>query len=377
MSAPFVPIDRDSAALGTLIDQRQVAGLPLDGRNFLELALLAPGTAPAPQGSAELGARRFRLQRQRRPRGCERLPARRRLQHGPEARHLRRAPAGRRASTSSGSRPRPTTHRSAATPPGRSTWSRAPARIASPARPTSSSGTARSTTRNAFAPRGRAGARLQPPPVRRFDWRADRRQTALFFFADYESTRLREGMTRVTNVPTLAERQGDFSQSLFARRSIRSRASRFPAAASLVRPEPDRAGHRRALSAAEPQHAVRQLRGLADRHRRRGSVRRAGRPRVRRRRARWTARYSFSDRRLLEPFAGAGFSSVPGFGNEVDRRGQNLSLAYSRPRSGSALVNDVRFGYNRVAIGVFPENPQIDNASVGLTALPPIRATPA
>ena len=32
-------------------------------------------------------------------------------------------------------------------------------------------------------------------------------------------------------------------------------------------------------------------------------------------------------------------------------------------------MNDVRFGYNRVAIGVFPENPQIDNASVGMPAL--------
>ncbi|MCA1562538.1 MAG: TonB-dependent receptor [Acidobacteria bacterium] len=52
ISAPFVPIERDSPALRTLIDQRQVSGLPLDGRNFLELALLTPGTAQAPQGSA-------------------------------------------------------------------------------------------------------------------------------------------------------------------------------------------------------------------------------------------------------------------------------------------------------------------------------------
>ena len=35
-----------------MIDARQVAGLPLDGRNFLELSLLAPGATPAPQGSA-------------------------------------------------------------------------------------------------------------------------------------------------------------------------------------------------------------------------------------------------------------------------------------------------------------------------------------
>ncbi len=52
VNAPLVPIDRDSAAMGTLIDTRQITGLPLDGRNFLELTLLAPGVAPAPQGSA-------------------------------------------------------------------------------------------------------------------------------------------------------------------------------------------------------------------------------------------------------------------------------------------------------------------------------------
>ena len=36
-----------------------------------------------------------------------------------------------------------------------------------------------------------------------------------FFFADYEGTRSREGITRITNVPTAQERAGDFSQSLF------------------------------------------------------------------------------------------------------------------------------------------------------------------
>ena len=42
----------DSAALGTVIDNRSITGLPLDGRNFYELALLIPGAAPAAPGSA-------------------------------------------------------------------------------------------------------------------------------------------------------------------------------------------------------------------------------------------------------------------------------------------------------------------------------------
>ncbi|MCH8269202.1 MAG: carboxypeptidase regulatory-like domain-containing protein, partial [Acidobacteria bacterium] len=40
VTAPLVPLETESAALGTVIDGRQLAGLPLDGRNFLELSLL-------------------------------------------------------------------------------------------------------------------------------------------------------------------------------------------------------------------------------------------------------------------------------------------------------------------------------------------------
>ena len=84
--------------------------------------------------------------------------------------------------------------------------------------------------------------------------------------------------------------------------------------------------------------------------------------------SRLTARYSLTDRGLLEPFAGAGFSSIPGFGNDVARRGQNLRRLQLDP-GGSAFVNDIRFGYNRVPSASFPRTRASTNASVGLPAL--------
>jgi adenylate kinase family enzyme len=61
VNAPFIPIDRDTPALHTFIDERAITELPLDGRNFLELALLAPGTVPPPQGSASSARGDFAL----------------------------------------------------------------------------------------------------------------------------------------------------------------------------------------------------------------------------------------------------------------------------------------------------------------------------
>ena len=84
-------------------------------------------------------------------------------------------------------------------------------------------------------------------------------------------------------------------------------------------------------------------------------------------RTRLTGRYSLSDRGLIEPFAGTGFATIPGFGNDVARRGQNLAVGATF--ASSRYVNDVRAGYNRVHIGVFPEDATITNASVGLPTL--------
>lgn len=50
-------IDRESATLGTTVDGQRVEGLPLNGRNVLDLALLQPGVAPATGFGGGLGIR--------------------------------------------------------------------------------------------------------------------------------------------------------------------------------------------------------------------------------------------------------------------------------------------------------------------------------
>ncbi|HEU4795094.1 MAG TPA: carboxypeptidase-like regulatory domain-containing protein, partial [Pyrinomonadaceae bacterium] len=46
------PLKKETASLGSVIENRQVTTLPLDGRNFYELSLLVPGAVPPAQGSA-------------------------------------------------------------------------------------------------------------------------------------------------------------------------------------------------------------------------------------------------------------------------------------------------------------------------------------
>ena len=361
-----VPLfERNSPALATLIDRDLVDNLPLDGRNFLELSLLTPGTVPAPQGSASSvrGDFAFSTNGAREDFNNFVLDGVYNIDPKLNTPSVRPPVDGIREFEVVSSTYDASFGRNAAgqvnvlTQSGSNTLTgsayeffRAQA-LAAP---------------NHFAPEGEPepdydrhqfGGSLGGPLVK------DR----TFFFADYERTRRREGLTRITNVPTAQERAGNFAQSLFPRPIDPTSGQPLPggqlppffinpagAAIANLYPLPNRSTpFANYVSSPVQRDDIHQFDAKVDHQLAQ--------------RIRLTGRYSLSDRGLIEPFAGTGFATVPGFGNDVVRRGQNLAL--SSTQSSSRYVNDIRFGYNRVHIGVFPEDASVTNASVGLPTL--------
>ncbi len=366
ISAPFSPVDRATPALNTFVDARQLAALPLDGRNFLELALLAPGTAPEPQGSASSGRGDFALTIN----GAREdfngffldgvynvdpklnTPSVRPPMDGIREFQVLTSTYDASFGRNAGGQINVVTRSGANRMSGSAYEFFRDGALAARNHFASETEPRPEYTRHQFG--GTLGGPFVP--------------SRTFFFADYERTHLREGVTRVTNVPTAAERTGDFSASLFRAPVNPLTGAPFPGnvipsffqnpagrALAALYPLPNRAvPSANYVSSPVRRDDIDQLDARVD-HSLGGG-------------ARLTGRYSFSDRRLFEPFAGPGFALVPGFGTDVPRRGQNVSTSIVHS-PGSRLVNDVRFGYNRVAIGVFAENTRISNPSVGLPAL--------
>ena len=204
-------LKKDSASIGTVIENRQVAGLPLDGRNFYELSLLVPGAVPAAPGSAGSARGDFSFSV-----NGAREDSNNFLLDGVYNVDPKLNTFGVRPSVDA-IREFEMLTSSYDAAFGRNPGAQVNVVLKSGGNDVHGSlfefhRNGALDARNFFAPAGESkpkyirnqfGGSIGGPIKR------DR----TFFFADYEGTRSREGITRVSNVPTLLERQGDFSQT--------------------------------------------------------------------------------------------------------------------------------------------------------------------
>jgi hypothetical protein len=340
VSAPTADVRRDSPAMGTVVENRQILDMPLDGRNFLELTLLAPGAVPAAQGSAGSvrGDFSFSVNGGREDFNSFLLDGADNVDPKLNTTGVRPPVDGIQEFEVLTSTPDAAQGRQAASQIS----------VVTKSGTNQLQGTAYTFIRNGaldatnyFAPKGepdpeyrraQSGFSIGGPVVR------DR----TFFFADYEATRADEGITRISTVPTDAARNALPS-------SLTHPVGRAIAA---LYPSPNRATQVGNYVASPAQ------RDRTDHFDVRGDTAFGNAFDV-------MARYSFADRRLFEPFSGPGFSALPGYGSDVARRGQNFVASATHIFSAN-LLNETRVGVNRVSASVFPEEGSIVNSSVGL-----------
>lgn len=368
VDALLTPLRRDSASIGTVIENRQIVNLPLDGRNFLELSLLVPGAVPPAPGSAGSVRGDFALNVNGTREDANTFLLDGAYNVDPKLNTFGVKPP---VDAIQEFEVLTSTHDAAF---GRNGGGQVNVIL--------KSGTNRFhgtvyeffrngalDARNYFAPpdepkpkyqRNQYGFSLGGPIVR----------DKTFFFADYEGTRAREGITRIASVPTLLERAGDFSRSAFAHPRDPFTQQPFPEARiPIERQHPIG----RAIAALYPvpnrpapfQNFVSSptLRDRADQFDARIDHRLSQRSQL-------AIRYSFGDRFLYDPFS-PGFSTVPGFGTNIPRRNQNVTVSETHTLSGS-LIHEARFAYGRVASGAIQENQKSSlNRAVGLPELSP------
>jgi hypothetical protein len=355
----------ETSSIGGVIDARQVQGLPLDRRNFYELSLLLPGVFPAAQGSAGSVRGDFAISVNGAREDSNNFLLDGAYNGDPKLNGVAMAPSVDAIREFE-----------VLTSTYDATFGRnAGGQISVVTR----SGTNQLhgtlfeffrnralNTRNYFAPpgsdqqyqRNQFGGSLGGPIVR----------NKTFFFADYEGLRLRDGQTRFANVPTLLERTGDFSQSrLIAIDPTNGQpipGNRLPPffqhpvgqAVAALYPAPNRTGPEGNFISSR---AIRDTDNRFD----------ARVDHILGRSDDLAARYSFNDRTFFDPFAGSGFSPLPGYGLEIPRRAQNAVLTETHIFS-PVLLNELRMAFNRVSNSTLQENAGTSiNRRVGLPEL--------
>jgi hypothetical protein len=356
----------ESPAESTVVDSAAVRLLPLDGRNFYDLSLLAPGTVPAAQGSAGSvrgdfainvnGAREdsnnFLLDGiyngDPKLNGAGVTPPVDAIREFEVLTSTYDASFGRNAGGQIN-----VVFRSGSNGVHGTVWE--------------FFRNAALDSHNHFAPAGEREPRHQQNQFG-FSLGGPVRRNRTFFFGDYEGRRTNEGITQITNVPTLLERSGDFSQSAMAPIDLFTRqpfpGSRIPAqrlhpvGQGIVNlyPLPNRnVPGQNYVSSPVRRDRTNHFDGRLDHHFSPSSD--------------FALRYSCADRNLFEPFSGSSFSRVPGFGTDIPRRAQNVMASETHAFT-PAFLNEFRVGFNRVAMGAFHQNQGRNlNREVGLPSI--------
>ena len=357
----------DTMNMGAVIENRQIVNFLLDGRNFLRLSLLLPGTAPAAQGSPGSVRGEFAVNANGAREDSNNFILDGAFNNDPKLNSFAINPPvdAIREFAILTSTYDATFGRSGG----------AQVNIAMKSGTNSIRGTVYEFFRNAaldarnfFAHTDDATPRYQRNQFG-FSLGGPVRKNRTFFFVDYEGRRVGEGITQVTNVPTALERAGDFSQSIFVQpldpftqrpfekgRIPPDRINVIGRAIANLYPLPNRPvpGQNYVSSPIlrdrDDRFDVRIDHSLA-------------------RKSNLVGRYSFADRDFYEPFSGPKFARVPGFGVNAPRRAQNLMIGEEHTFS-SALINQVRFAFNRVAAGSVQEiRASSLNLAVGLPEL--------
>ena len=360
-------LKKESASLGAVIENRQSTSLPLDGRNFYELSLLVPGAVPPAQGSAGSVRGDFAFSV-----NGAREDANNFLLDGVYNLDPKLNTFGVRPSVDA------IREFEMLTSTYDASFGRNPGAQVNVVLKSGSNDfhgslfefhrNAALDARNFFAPGGESkpkyirnqfGGAIGGPIVR----------NRTFFFGDYEGTRSREGITRITNVPTAEEREGNFTHSLFGVPTNPFTGQPFdggtiptffinPVGRAIARlyPLPNRNVPFQNFVSSPVQRDDNDSFDARLDHRLTDK-------------ADLTFRYSFGDRDLFEPFTGPSFSVVPGFGDTVRRRSQNAMVALTLALTPN-LVNETRGAFSRVAASV-TQQASVLNSGVGLPTISP------
>ncbi len=355
----------ETSDLGTVLDRSRVDGLPLNRRDFLQLALLAPGVLPPVEGS-ELSSRgsfamhanggreefnnflldgvdnndpninRYNLQ-----------PPVDAIQEFKIATNSYSAEYGR-----SGAGQVNVVTRSGSNDWHGFAYEYLRNRVLDASNYFSSATETNKYIRNQFG--GGAGGSLL--------------RNRTFVFVNADGLRERQGVTRISSVPTDAVRQGDLSASTtpvvdpFTRQPFAG--NRIPAtrinplsskvfamfpAANLPGPSAN------LISQPVGSDEQNQFNARVDHYVTPKDV--------------LTFRYSFGKKALLEPYVKDN-SDVPGYGDNVNDRGHNAMAQYQRVISPRA-VNTLLLGFSRLQRGVLPQNAATDvNQLWGVNYMP-------